>query len=177
MGNADTSLQELDAVIIGAGFGGMYALHALRDQGLRVRAYDEAAGVGGTWFWNRYPGARVDFPGGPFYCYTFSEALVNEFEWPERQPDQPTVLRYLNFVADRLDLRRDIELGTRVVGADFDESAQCWNVETSTGARLRAQFLICATGALSAAHVPSIPGWNGFAVSRITPGAGRTTAK
>ncbi|MEQ8663093.1 MAG: NAD(P)-binding protein, partial [Gammaproteobacteria bacterium] len=92
--------QEFDAVVIGAGFGGMYALHALREQGLKVRVYDEASGVGGTWFWNRYPGARVDYPGGPFYCYTFSQDLLEAFDWPEKQPDQPTVLRYLNFVAD-----------------------------------------------------------------------------
>ncbi len=159
---AEADLPEFDAVVIGAGFGGMYALHALREQGLKVRVYDEAAGVGGTWFWNRYPGARVDFPGGPFYCYTFSEDLVREFDWPERQPDQPTVLKYLNFVADRLHLRRDIELGTRVTGAVFDEAAQRWVVETSQGKRVRAQFMICATGALSAAHVPQIPGLERF---------------
>ena len=161
--SAATVPNELDAVIIGAGFGGMYALHALREQGLRVRVFDEAAGVGGTWFWNRYPGARVDFPGGPFYCYTFSEDLVREFDWPEKQPDQPTVLRYLEFVADRLDLRRDIELGTRITAATFDETTQRWAVETSSGARISAQFLICATGALSAAHVPPIPGRDRFA--------------
>jgi len=158
----DADASEYDVVVIGAGFGGMYALHALREQGLKVRVFDEAAGVGGTWFWNRYPGARVDFPGGPFYCYTFSEDLVKEFDWPERQPDQPTVLRYLNFVADRLDLRRDIELGSRITGAVFDEAAQRWTVETSKGTRVRAQFVISATGALSAAHIPKIPGLEHF---------------
>ncbi|MCB1749387.1 MAG: NAD(P)/FAD-dependent oxidoreductase [Gammaproteobacteria bacterium] len=157
---ANTS--EFDAIIIGAGFGGMYALHILREQGLKVRVYDEAAGVGGTWFWNRYPGARVDYPGGPFYCYTFSEDLIREFDWPDTQPDQPTVLRYLNFVADRLDLRRDIELGTRITGASYDEAAQRWDVATSTGERLRAQFVVCAVGALSAANIPDIPGRERF---------------
>jgi len=152
-----------DALVIGAGFGGMYALHTLREQGLQVRCYDEAAGVGGTWFWNRYPGARVDYPGGPFYCYTFSEDLLREFDWPEKQPDQPTVLRYLNFVADRLDLRRDIQLETRITGATYDEQAQVWAVETSQGQRVRTQFLVCAVGALSAAHVPDIPGRERFA--------------
>ena len=159
---ASQSPQEFDAVVIGAGFGGMYALHTLREHGLKVRVYDEADGVGGTWFWNRYPGARVDYPGGPFYCYTFSEDLLKEFDWPEKQPDQPTVLRYLNFVADRLDLRRDIELGTRVTGAVYDEAAQRWDIETGKGGRVRAQFLVCAVGALSAAHVPAIPGLESF---------------
>ncbi|MBK8958098.1 MAG: NAD(P)/FAD-dependent oxidoreductase [Proteobacteria bacterium] len=157
-----TSPQELDAIVIGAGFGGMYALHTLREQGLKVRVYDEATGVGGTWYWNRYPGARVDYPGGPFYCYTFSEQLLREFDWPEKQPDQPTVLRYLNFVADRLDLRRDIQLATRVTGASFDEGAQRWEIDTSTGEKVRAQFLVCAVGALSAAHVPNIAGLGSF---------------
>jgi cation diffusion facilitator CzcD-associated flavoprotein CzcO len=157
-----TSPQELDAIVIGAGFGGMYALHTLREQGLKVRVYDEATGVGGTWYWNRYPGARVDYPGGPFYCYTFSEQLLREFDWPEKQPDQPTVLRYLNFVADRLDLRRDIQLATRVTGATFDEGAQRWEIETSSGEKVRAQFLVCAVGALSAAHVPNIAGLGSF---------------
>ncbi|MGD9602899.1 MAG: flavin-containing monooxygenase [Gammaproteobacteria bacterium] len=153
---------EYDVIVIGAGFGGLYALHTLREQGLRVRVFDEATGVGGTWYWNRYPGARVDYPGGPFYCYTFSEDLVRAFDWPEKQPDQPTVLRYLNFVADRLDLRRDIELGTRVTGAVFDEATQRWEIGTAKGTRTRAQFLVCAVGALSAAHVPDIPGLAGF---------------
>ncbi len=153
---------EYDAIVIGAGFGGMYALHTLREHGLRARVFDEATGVGGTWYWNRYPGARVDYPGGPFYCYTFSEALIREFDWPEKQPDQPTVLRYLNFVADRLDLRRDIELSTRVTGAVFDETTQRWEIETSKGTKARAQFLVCAVGALSAAHVPNIPGVANF---------------
>ena len=160
--STSTTLQEFDAVIIGAGFGGMYALHTLRGHGLKVRVYDEASGVGGTWFWNRYPGARVDYPGGPFYCYTFSADLVREFDWPEKQPDQPTVLRYLNFVADRLDLRRDIQLSTSVTGATYDEGAQRWEIVTSSGERVRAQFMVCAVGALSAAHVPDIAGRDSF---------------
>jgi len=152
-----------DAVIIGAGFGGMYALHLLREMGLAVRLYDGAAGVGGTWWWNRYPGARVDFPGGPFYCYTFSEDLVREWDWAETQPDQPAVLAYLEYVADRLDLRRDIQLETWVHDAIYDEGAQRWIVETSAGNRVSAQFLICAVGTLSAAHKPNIPGIDDFA--------------
>ncbi|MBI2799466.1 MAG: NAD(P)/FAD-dependent oxidoreductase [Gammaproteobacteria bacterium] len=162
--------EQFDAVVIGAGFGGMYALHTLREQGLNVRAYDEASGVGGTWYWNRYPGARVDYPGGPFYCYTFSEDLIKEFDWPEKQPDQPTVLRYLNFVADRLDLRGDIELETRITGAVFDEAAQRWEIETSKGTHVRAQFLVCAVGALSATHIPPIPGVDSFKGERYHTG-------
>ncbi|WP_372718255.1 flavin-containing monooxygenase [Immundisolibacter sp.] len=155
--------QALDAIIIGAGFGGMYALHLLRGLGLSARVYDDATSVGGTWSWNRYPGARVDFPGGPYYCYTFSEELVREWDWAETQPDQPAVLAYLNFVADKFDLRRDIELQTRVTSAQYDEAAQRWTVETNHGARVSAQFLICAVGTLSAANRPNIPGLDSFA--------------
>ena len=152
----------LDVIVIGAGFSGMHALYTLRKQGLKVRVYDEGHNVGGTWNWNRYPGARVDFPVAPYYCYTFSDELMNEFDWPERQPDQTTVLKYLNFVADRMDLRRDIELGTRITGASYDELSQHWRVDTSKGTQVKAQFLICASGALSAANSPDIPGIKTF---------------
>jgi cyclohexanone monooxygenase len=128
-----------------------------------VRAYEAADGVGGTWWWNRYPGARVDFPGGPFYCYTFSEELVKGWDWTERLPDQPAVLDYLNFVADHLDLRRDIQLGTAVRAARFDEATERWLVETSAGDQVSAQFVICAAGTLSAPNKPAIPGIEDFA--------------
>ena len=157
------STASLDVIVIGAGFSGMHALYSLRTQGLNVRVYDEAYTVGGTWNWNRYPGARVDFPVAPYYCYTFSDDLMNEFDWPERQPDQATVLKYLNFVADRMDLRHDIELGTRITGATYDEASQRWRVDTSKGTQVEAQFLICASGALSAANSPNIPGIQTFA--------------
>jgi cation diffusion facilitator CzcD-associated flavoprotein CzcO len=157
------AVRQLNAVIIGAGFGGLYALHLLRGLGLKVRVYDDADSVGGTWAWNRYPGARVDFPGGPYYCYTFSHELVRDWDWPETQPDQPAVLAYLNHVADRFDLRRDIELRARVTGARYDEHAQRWQLDIATGERVSAQFLICATGALSAANRPAIPGLERFA--------------
>jgi cyclohexanone monooxygenase len=156
-------VRELDAVVIGAGYAGMYSLYRLRELGLSVRAYEAADGVGGTWWWNRYPGARVDFPGGPFYCYTFSEDLVRGWDWTERLPDQPTVLEYLNFVADRLDLRRDIQLGTAVRAASFDEATGRWLIETSTSERVSAQFLIGAVGTLSAPNKPNIPGLEKFA--------------
>src|SRR5712671_200340 len=157
------AVERYDAVIIGAGVGGLYALHHLRAMGLSVRVYDGAAGVGGTWWWNRYPGARVDFPGSPFYCYTFSAALVREWDWAETQPDQPSVLAYLEYVADRFDLRRDIQLETWVRDARYDEAEQRWLVETRAGKRVSAQFLICAVGTLSAAYKPDIPGIDNFA--------------
>ena len=139
-------VEHYDAVIIGAGVGGLYALHHLRAMGLSVRVYDAAAGVGGTWWWNCYPGARVDGPGSPFYCYTFSEELVREWDWAETQPSQAQVLTYLEHVADRFDLRRDIQLETWVSNPRYDEAAQRWTVETSAGQRVSAQFLICAAG-------------------------------
>tara|TARA_R100000005_G_C5003617_1_gene212079 strand:- start:6612 stop:8246 length:1635 start_codon:yes stop_codon:yes gene_type:complete len=157
------SIEHYDAVIIGAGFSGMYALHHLREMGLSVRVYDGASGVGGTWWYNRYPGARVDAPGSPFYCYTFSEELMKEWDWAELQADQSAVLDYLEFVADRLDLRRDIQFETWVQDARYDESLQRWTVDTSTGLRASAQFLICAVGALSTTNMPDIPGILDFA--------------
>jgi cation diffusion facilitator CzcD-associated flavoprotein CzcO len=157
------SIEHYDALIIGAGVAGLYALHHLRGMGLSVRVYDGASGVGGTWWYNRYPGARVDAPGSPFYCYTFSDELMQEWDWTETQSDQATVLAYLDYVADRFDLRRDIQLETWVQDAVYDEPAQRWTVETSTGVRASAQFLICASGALSTAHKPNIPGIEDFA--------------
>src|SRR3954469_9326742 len=159
---APSGVRELDALIIGAGVSGIYALYRLRGMGLNVRVYDQAGDVGGTWWWNRYPGARVDYPGGPFYCYTFSEELVREWDWTERQPDQPSVLSYLHHVADKFDLRRDIQLRTKVQAARFDATQQRWFIETDAGERIRAQFLICAVGTLSAPNIPDIPGLDGF---------------
>ena len=157
------STEHYDAVIIGAGVSGMYALHHLREMGLSVRAYDGASDVGGTWWYNRYPGARVDGPGSPFYCYTFTDELMKEWDWAETQSDQPAVLAYLEHVADRFDLRRDIQFETWVQDARYDEAAQRWTVETSTGVRASAQYLICAVGALSTANMPDIPGIHDFA--------------
>jgi cyclohexanone monooxygenase len=157
------SIEHYDAVIIGAGVSGMYALHHLREMGLSARVYEGASDVGGTWWYNRYPGARVDGPGSPFYCYTFSDELMNEWDWAETQSDQAAVLAYLEHVADRFDLRRDIQFETWVQDARYDEAAQRWTVETSTGVRASAQFLICAVGALSTANMPDIPGINDFA--------------
>ena len=160
---ASRPVAHYDAVIIGAGVSGMYALHHLRQMGLSVRVYDGASDVGGTWWYNRYPGARVDGPGSPFYCFTFTEELMNEWDWEETQSEQSAVLAYIEHVADRFDLRRDIQFETWVQDARYDEAAQRWTVETSTGVRASAQFLICAVGALSTANMPDIPGIDDFA--------------
>ena len=154
---------ELDALIIGAGFSGLYQLHALRDRlGLAVRVLEAGDGVGGTWYWNRYPGARCDSESHS-YCYTFSDALLQDWQWSERYPEQPEVMRYLNHVADRFDLKRDISFGTRVTAARYDAAANRWHVTTEAGETLSAQFLITAVGCLSTANLPAIPGLENFA--------------
>ena len=155
--NASTS--QYDAIVIGSGFGGLYALHHLRDQmGLNVRAFDGAGGVGGTWWYNRYPGARVDAPSSPFYAYTFSNELVNEWEWTETQTSQASVLAYLEHFADRFDLLQDIQFETWVTDARYDESNQRWTIVTDGGEQASAQFLVCAVGALFVANMPDYPG-------------------
>ena len=157
------SIEQYDVVVIGAGVSGMYALHHLRQMGLSVRVYDGASDIGGTWWYNRYPGARVDGPGSPFYSYTFSKELIQEWDWEETQSEQSAVLAYLEHVADRFDLRRDIQFDTWVRDARYDEAAQRWTVETDTGVHASAPFLICAVGALSTANMPDIPGIHDFA--------------
>jgi len=151
-----------DALIIGAGFSGLYQLLCLRDRlGLSVRALEAGAGVGGTWYWNRYPGARCDSESHS-YCYTFSEELWREWEWSEKYPGPPEIMRYLNHVADKFDLKRDISFDTRVASAHYDEAANRWRVTTDTGEVFVAQFLITAVGCLSTANVPNIPGLDDF---------------
>ena len=147
-----------DAVIVGAGFAGMYMLHSLREKlGLAVRVYEAGTGVGGTWYWNRYPGARCDSE-SYIYCYSFDKVLQQEWEWSERYPEQPEILRYLNHVADRLDLRRDIQFNTRVTEATFDEKANHWTIRTETGEVVTAKYFIGAVGCLSAANLPPFKG-------------------
>ncbi|WP_063726739.1 flavin-containing monooxygenase [Streptomyces sp. RTd22] len=150
-----------DAVVVGAGFAGLYALHRLRGLGLSVRCLDAASGVGGTWFWNRYPGARCDVESMD-YSYSFSPELEQEWVWTERYPAQPEILRYLEHVADRFDLRRDIRLETRLTRAVFDERDPGWDLTTDRGGPLRARFLVMATGCLSTARVPDLPGLDSF---------------
>ncbi len=153
---------EFDALVIGAGFSGLYQLHCLRDRlGLSALVLEAGDGVGGTWYWNRYPGARCDSESHS-YSYYFSDELLEEWEWSERYPEQPEILRYLNHVADRFDLKRDIRFGARVESARYDEAANLWRVTTVAGERYAARFLITAVGCLSTANVPDIPGLETF---------------
>ena len=161
MSQATQAPKAVDAVVVGAGFAGMYALHKLRDQGLQVQVFEAGTGVGGTWYWNRYPGARVDSQ-AYIYQYWFSEDLLNEWNWSERFPAQAETERYLNHVADKFDLRRDIQFKTRVTGASYDESTQRWTVATDDGQTVSAQFLIMGTGGLSVPLVPPFPGAERF---------------
>ena len=151
----------LDAVIVGAGFAGLYMLHRLRGLGLSARVFEAGDGVGGTWYWNRYPGARCDVESMQ-YSYSFSEELQQEWRWTERYAAQPEILAYLNHVADRFGLRGDIRFGPRVTGAAFAAAAALWRIETDRGDRVAAAFCIMATGCLSAGRVPDIPGMAEF---------------
>jgi cation diffusion facilitator CzcD-associated flavoprotein CzcO len=160
---SESQARALDALVIGAGFSGLYQLLCLRDRlGLSVQLLEAGGGVGGTWYWNRYPGARCDSESHS-YCYSFSAELTREWEWSERYPGPPEILRYLNHVADRFDLKRDIRLSTRVTSAHYDDAANLWRVRTEAGEAFTAQFLISAVGCLSSANVPDIPGLNTFA--------------
>ena len=154
--------QRFDAIIVGAGISGLYLLHRLREAGLSVLVIDQATGIGGTWFWNRYPGARCDIE-SMTYSYSWSRELEQEWTWSERYAGQAEILRYLEHVADRFDLRRDIRLGTRVSEAAFDETGDRWSVTTDDGDRFSAAFLIMATGCLSVPRIPDIPGIERFA--------------
>jgi cation diffusion facilitator CzcD-associated flavoprotein CzcO len=149
--------ENLDAIIVGAGLAGLYQLYRLRELGLRALIIEAADGVGGTWYWNRYPGARCDVQ-SMSYSYSFSPELEQEWEWSEKYPTQPEILRYLNHVADRFALRDGIQFSTRVVRARYDEDAAAWTVTTDGQQELTAQFLIMATGCLSASKLPEIPG-------------------
>jgi len=161
--NQASQVTELDALVIGAGFSGLYQLHSLRDRlGLSVKALEAGAGVGGTWYWNRYPGARCDSE-SHVYWYTFSPDLMREWEWSERYPGQPEIMRYLNYVADKFDLKRDIRLNTRVTAAHYDEAANRWRVRSESGEAFVAKFLITAVGCLSTANVPTFEGLESFA--------------
>jgi cyclohexanone monooxygenase len=150
-----------DVVVVGAGFAGMYMLHRLRGQGLSARVYEQGGDVGGTWYWNRYPGARCDVESMQ-YSYSFSEELQQEWAWSERYAPQPEILKYANHVADRFKLRGDIQLNTRVDRAAFDEGANIWSVTTSDGNTVRAKYVVLATGCLSNARMPDIKGLSDF---------------
>jgi cyclohexanone monooxygenase len=156
-----SSSQSYDAVVVGAGFAGMYMLYRLRGRGLSVRVYEQGGDVGGTWYWNRYPGARCDVESMQ-YSYSFSEELQQEWDWSERYAPQPEILKYANHVADRFKLRGDIQLNTRVEQAAFDESTNSWSVTTSDGNTVTARHVILATGCLSNARMPDIKGLADF---------------
>jgi len=151
----------LDAVVVGAGFAGMYMLHRLRGVNFSARAFEAGSGVGGTWYWNRYPGARCDVESMQ-YSFSFSEQLDQEWNWSEKYAPQPEILSYANHVADRCDLRRDIVFDTRVTAATFDEEAKRWLIETDRGDRVTAKFLIMAVGCLSAPNRPNFSGLEDF---------------
>jgi cyclohexanone monooxygenase len=152
---------DYDVVVVGAGFAGMYMLHRARGIGLSVRVFEAGDGVGGTWYWNRYPGARCDVESME-YSYQFSDELQQEWEWSERYATQPEILTYANHVADRFDLRRDIQLETRVTAATFDEGIGRWDVQTDRGDRVSARFCVMATGCLSTTKTPDFPGLEHF---------------
>lgn len=149
-------VEQFDAIIIGAGIAGMYQLYRLRQLGLAVRVYEAGTDVGGTWYWNRYPGCRFDSESYS-YGYSFSKELLQEWEWSEHFAAQPETLRYLNYVADKFDLRKDIRFKARVSSATYDEAGQCWEILTEKGDRAQAKFLITAIGVLSAPQMPNIP--------------------
>ena len=150
-----------DVVVVGAGFAGMYMLYRLRKQGLSVRVYEQGGDVGGTWYWNRYPGARCDVESMQ-YSYSFSDELQQQWDWSERYAPQPEILKYANHVADRFKLRPDIQLDTRVDRAAFDQRANLWSVATSDGKTVTAKYVVLATGCLSNARMPDIEGLSDF---------------
>jgi cyclohexanone monooxygenase len=159
--------KHFDAVVVGAGFGGIYALHKLRnEQGLRVRAFEKGGGIGGTWYFNRYPGAKSDTEGF-VYRYSFDKDLLQDYDWSTRYLEQKHILKYLNHVVDRFDLRRDIQLNTEVKGAQFDEARNVWVVRTSTGETFTARYLINGLGLLAKTNIPDIRGRESFAGTAV----------
>jgi cation diffusion facilitator CzcD-associated flavoprotein CzcO len=152
---------DFDAVVIGAGLSGLYMLYRLRELGLRVRVFETGAGVGGVWYWNRYPGARFDSESWT-YGYSFSQELLEEWDWQEHFAGQPETERYLNYVADKFDLRRDIQFESRVTAAHYQEATRSWDVILADGRRYTTRWLVTALGLLSAATLPNIPGIETF---------------
>ena len=158
---ADGKIESFDVVVIGAGFAGLYSLHKLRGMGMSVKVFEAGDGVGGTWFWNRYPGARCDVESME-YSYSFDPELEQEWIWPDKYSKQNDILAYANHVADRFDLRRDIQFETRIKSALFDRETNRWTIETEKGERVSAQFCIMAVGNLSTPRVPDFKGVDSF---------------
>ena len=163
-----------DAVVVGAGFAGLYMLHRLRGLVLKARVYEAGGGVVGTWYWNRYPGARCDVESMQ-YSFSFSEEMDQEWDWSEKYAPQPEILSYANHVADRFDLRRHIQFDTRVTAATFDETEKCWTVETDRGDKVSARFCIMAVGCLSAPNRPRFEGIEDFEANLHGLGDGHRT--
>jgi cation diffusion facilitator CzcD-associated flavoprotein CzcO len=157
MSSSDASATRIDVVVVGAGFGGLYAVYKFREMGLKVAAFEAGGNVGGVWYWNRYPGARVDLPSID-YSYSFSPEIEQEWSWSEEFASQPELLAYFNFVADRLDLRKHYRFGTRVVGAVWDEPRRRWRITTDRGESVETTYCVMATGPLSIPKDPDIPG-------------------
>ena len=158
-----STVPAFDAIIVGAGFSGLYQLHQLRDQlGLNVLVIEAGDDVGGTWYWNRYPGARCDSE-SHYYSYSFSKALQQEWRWSERYPEHSEIRQYLAHVADRFALRQNILLSTRVTAARWDDAGNCWHIDTDTQGSFTSRYFITAVGCLSAANIPQIPGLGQFA--------------
>ncbi|WP_051265537.1 flavin-containing monooxygenase [Nakamurella lactea] len=160
-GQAAPAQRQVEALVIGLGFAGLSAVHQLRERGVDVHALDAAGGPGGIWYWNRYPGARCDVQ-SLWYSYGFSDELQQEWEWSEKYARQPEILRYAEHVTDRFDLRRDCTFSTRVTAAEFDAGADRWEVVTDTGTRIRARFLVTATGCLSSSRIPELTNADAF---------------
>jgi len=158
---AQGPIEQFDAIVIGAGVSGLYQLYRLRELGLSVRCYEDGSGVGGTWYWNRYPGCRFDSE-SETYGYSWSEELLQEWDWKEHYSGQPENERYLNYVADKYVLRKDIQFNARVTSAVYDEQANRWDIQLESGQRARAQFLIAAVGLLSARYTPPFEGVESF---------------
>lgn len=152
----------VDVVIVGAGFSGLFMLHRVRQLGLTAQVFEAGDDVGGTWYWNRYPGARCDIESVE-YSYSFDDDLQQEWVWSERFASQPEILSYLQHVAERFELRQDIQFSTRVIGARFDDASSLWTVSTSDGSEITCRFLITAVGCLSSANMPNLPGRDRFA--------------
>lgn len=153
--------ESYDVVVVGAGFSGLYLLHRLREMGLKVRVFERGGGVGGTWYWNRYPGARCDVESLQ-YSYTFSKELLQEWDWNERYGAQPEILRYIEHVADRFNLRSDIQLNTEIKACIFNEAVGSWSMTTSDAKTVTARFVVLATGMMSATNIPEIAGLDAF---------------
>ena len=166
----ENTLPTPDVVVVGGGFAGVYMLHRALRAGMTARLYEAGDAVGGTWYWNRYPGARCDFESLD-YSYSFDEQLQQEWDWPERYSGQREIQRYIDHVTDRFGLREHITFGTRVSGATFDEAAGLWTVDGEGGPLARARHVVMATGSLSKPRLPDVPGIGTYAGRALHSGA------